>query len=110
MKKDLDIMIITTTLDDRQKLEDLCRTLVEKKLVACAQVSGPIKSLYWWKGTVEETEEWVGTMKTRIDLYKDVEEEIMRLHPYEIPEIVAHEILNVLPAYKEWVINETSRK
>jgi periplasmic divalent cation tolerance protein len=108
MEKDLEIISITITLDDRQKLEDICRVLVEKRLVACAQISGPIKSIYRWNGSLEETEEWVGIIKTRCNLYEEVEKEIVNLHPYEVPEIISGEIPYVLPSYKGWVISETN--
>jgi periplasmic divalent cation tolerance protein len=108
MKENPKIVSIMTTLDDKQTLENICRVLVEKKMVACAQVSGPIKSLYWWNGSLEETEEWVGTMKTRSELYQSVEEEIVRLHPYEVPEIMGEEIAHALPAYTQWVRSMTA--
>jgi periplasmic divalent cation tolerance protein len=47
-------------------------------------------------------------MKTRSELYSEVEKEIKTLHPYEVPEIVAVTARNLLPAYEKWVIDETS--
>jgi periplasmic divalent cation tolerance protein len=109
MDKELVAVTITTTLDDKRKLEEICKILVEKRLVACAQISGPIKSIYWWNGSLEETEEWMGTMKTTSDLYDEVEKEIVILHPYEVPEIVSTAIPYILPAYRQWIIAETKR-
>jgi periplasmic divalent cation tolerance protein len=110
MDREFVAITITTTLDDKQKLEQICRVLVEKRLAACAQISGPIKSIYWWNGVLEETEEWMGIMKTTSDLYDEVEKEIVNLHPYEVPEIVSSGISFILPAYRQWIKNETTGK
>ncbi len=102
------IISITTTTDNRGTLETMGRSLVARRLVACVQIIGPVKSIYWWKEKVEETEEWLMIMKTRKSLYAQVESEIRALHPYELPEIVSFETSALLPAYADWVRKETS--
>lgn len=99
---------VITSVDDKAALERIGRLLLERKLVACLQIVGPVKSVYWWKGRLEETEEWIGVMKTRRELYEAVEREIRALHPYEVPQIEAVEILSVLPAYEAWLNGETA--
>jgi periplasmic divalent cation tolerance protein len=101
------IISITITTDDREGLEKIGRHLLMMRLIACIQIVGPVKSLYWWKGAVEEANEWLGIMKSRKSLYDKVEAEVRRLHSYEVPEIAAIELSNVLPAYEEWVRTET---
>jgi periplasmic divalent cation tolerance protein len=73
------------------------------------QIVGPAKSTYWWKGTLEQAEEWIGIMKTRSDLYDEAERELKALHPYEVPEIMAVEAMSVSAAYEKWVVGETTR-
>ena len=101
------IITITTTTNSREALEKMGRHLLTERLIACIQVVGPIKSLYWWKGTIEETDEWLGIMKSRKSLYTKIEAEIRSLHAYEVPEIVATELSGALPAYDNWVRSET---
>ena len=101
------IINVITTADGREALERMGRSLLERRLVACLQVVGPIKSLYWWKGSIEEAEEWMAIMKTRGELYEQVEEEIRALHPYDVPEIMAVEAQRVSEAYGRWVAAET---
>ena len=103
-----DIIQIVTTLDDREAAERLGRYLVGERLVACCQIAGPIRSIYRWKGKVEEADEWYCVMKTRPSLYQSAQEAIKRLHPYEVPEIVAMTIDGALPEYAAWVEGETS--
>jgi periplasmic divalent cation tolerance protein len=101
------IIQITTTADNRSIIENIGRNLVEKRLIACAQILGPIQSVYRWKGNVEDTNEWLLLMKSKASLYPAIEEEIQRQHPYELPEIIAISIDKGLAGYMEWVANET---
>jgi len=101
---------IVTTAPEKEILDRIGRALLEKRLVACLQILGPIRSLYWWKGRLEEADEWLGIMKTRQDLYEEVEKEIKALHPYEVPQIEAFEAWAALPAYGRWVRDETGGK
>jgi periplasmic divalent cation tolerance protein len=102
------IVQVVTTGESRHVMEGIGRNLVEKRLVSCAQISGPITSTYWWKGKIETAEEWVCTVKTTARLYPKVETMIRDLHPYDIPEIIAMNVENTLPAYADWVRKETS--
>jgi periplasmic divalent cation tolerance protein len=104
----VDMINIITTTDSRETLEDMGRALLEKRLIACIQVVGPIRSMYWWKGRLQEAEEWMAIMKTRDELYDEVEKEIKSLHPYEVPEIEAVKADKTLDAYGRWVVDETS--
>ncbi len=98
---------IATTADKKDIIEKIGRDLVEKRLVACAQISGPIRSIYRWKGVVEDTEEWLLIMKSKASLYPRIEEEIRRQHPYELPEITATSIEGGLAGYIDWIMDET---
>ena len=101
---------VITTLDNRDALEKIGRFLLEKKLVACIQIVGPVRSVYWWKGRIEEAEEWMGIMKTRRELYPVVEREIKAVHPYEVPQIEAVEAAGVFGAYGRWLEDVTERR
>ncbi|MCX5816420.1 MAG: divalent-cation tolerance protein CutA [Proteobacteria bacterium] len=102
-----EIIKIIITADSKETAEKIGRDLVGRRLASCAQISGPIKSIYWWKGKIEAAEEWVCTLKSRKGLYKTIEREIRVLHPYELPQIIAIDIPHVLPEYADWIQNET---
>ena len=97
---------VFVTIDDKDKAHGMCRDVVEKRLAACAQVLGPIQSIYWWEGRVEDSPEWLCLMKSRKDLYGRIEETIKSCHPYDEPEILAVPIIAGSPGYLSW-INET---
>jgi periplasmic divalent cation tolerance protein len=98
---------VMTTIDKRETLEGIGRVLLEKRLVACIQIVGPIKSMYWWNGRIEEAEEWIGIMKTRSELFEELERTLKALHTYEVPEIITMEAKSVFPAYEKWIAAET---
>ena len=100
------IQLFTTT-ESRDDAEMISRAVVEKRLAACAQVLGPITSTYWWKEEIEKTEEWLCIMKSRRDLFHELEEAIKSIHPYEVPEIVAAPIVLGSSSYLEWLGQET---
>jgi periplasmic divalent cation tolerance protein len=94
---------IMTTTDTKEMAKKIAETLVEKKLAACVQISGPITSTYEWKGNIENEEEWYCVIKTRKRLYQKVEESIKTLHSYDVPEIIALPIVEGNQAYLDWI-------
>jgi periplasmic divalent cation tolerance protein len=94
---------VTTTLPDRDAAHRLGRRLVEERLAACAQVVGPVSSVYWWQGEVETAGEWYCHLKTTAARVPDLTTRIRELHPYETPEIIAVPVAEGDAAYLRWV-------
>jgi periplasmic divalent cation tolerance protein len=103
-------VLVQTTVESREKAEAIGRTLVEMRLAACAQVSGPVSSTYWWRGQLEVAEEWLCQLKTRPELATAVERAIRGLHPYQVPEIVVLPILSADADYLAWIQAETRQE
>jgi periplasmic divalent cation tolerance protein len=101
------IQVVTTTAR-REEAERIARELVERRLAACAQIAGPITSIYRWQGKVETDEEWQCWCKTREALFPQVEEAIRALHPYEVPEILAMPVAAGSQRYLAWLETETT--
>ncbi len=99
------LMVITTTdsVEDANRIAD---AVVKKRLVACAQVEGPMISTYWWEGKVEQGQEWKCSMKTSTALYSDLEAELTRVHTYDTPEIIAIPIVQGSREYLAWMADE----
>ena len=93
---------VVTTVANREDAHRLARTLVERKLAACAQIS-EIGSVYHWKGEVQHEPELRILFKTTDERYVLVESTIRELHPYELPAIHAFAFEHVYPAYAEWI-------
>ncbi len=96
------LQVITTTEmpDDARRI---ARTLVEKRLAACAQVIGPLHSTYWWQDKVEEAQEYLCLIKTRRDRFEQVAAAIRAVHPYEVPEILAVPVAAGSRDYLAWL-------
>jgi len=96
------IQVLTTT-ETKEEAEKIAQYLVEQKLAACMQITGPIASTYRWKGKVETACEWLCLIKTREELYDKVETAIKKLHSYETPEIIAIPIIKGSSEYLSWL-------
>jgi len=94
---------VTTTTETKEQAERIAQYLVETKLVACVQITGPITSIYRWKDKVENTKEWLCLIKTQDDLFNKVEAAIKKLHSYETPEIIAVPIVKGSKEYLNWI-------
>jgi periplasmic divalent cation tolerance protein len=98
---------VTTTTESRSDAESIADVLLDQRLAACVQIIGPIQSQYHWKGKREKSEEWLCLVKTRENLYKQVEEAIKNNHPYDVPEIIAVPIIAGSTEYLQWLEDET---
>ena len=100
---------VSTTTDKKEAAQKVARGVVEKRLAACAQIVGPITSSYWWKDNIEEEEEWLVVMKTRNDLYQELEKAIKDIHSYDVPEILALPVIAGNQAYLDWLDSEVKK-
>ncbi|ASU81567.1 divalent-cation tolerance protein CutA [Nocardiopsis gilva YIM 90087] len=100
---------VEMTTDDRASAVELARSVVERGLVACAQVGGPITSHYRWQGEVCADEEWMVVMKTSRDRLDDLTAHLVEAHSYDVPEIIAVPVEGGNPEYLDWVVAETRR-
>jgi periplasmic divalent cation tolerance protein len=98
-----DYLQVFCTTDDRREGEEIAQMLVERELAACAQITGPLTSIYRWEGAVERAEEWLLLAKTSVGRYQELEDVIVAAHSYEVPEIVAVPIERGSEAYLRWL-------
>ena len=98
-----DYIQIVTTTETEADAQTIATALVERRLAACVQILGPIISTYRWKSEVTTAREWQCVAKTRTALYDRVEEAIKKLHPYELPEILAVPIVAASEDYCHWI-------
>lgn len=103
-----DVIVVLTNLPDRAAALKLAQELVTKRLAACVNVLAECSSVYRWEGRIKSATEVPVLIKTRAQRYAEVEAEIRRLHPYELPEIVVVQVVRGLDEYLEWVAGETT--
>ena len=101
---------VVTAIAKRENAEKIANALVEKRLAACVQILGPIVSTYWWKDNIETAEEWLCVIKSKKDVYEELEKSIKEIHPYETPEIFALPVVAGSKDYLKWLSNEVKKK
>jgi len=101
-----DVIQVATTCGSQQEAEAIARPLIERRLAACVQISGPITSVYRWEGAVQTDQEWLCTAKTLQDKYPEVEAAIREAHSYDEPEILATPVVAGSAGYLQWVAGE----
>ena len=102
------IQVFTTT-DTKESARQISKRVLENNLAACAQIIGPISSIFWWKNNINEEEEWLIIIKTRKDLYEELEQAIRKVHKYEVPEILAIPVIAGAKSYLDWLDGEVMK-
>jgi len=102
-------LLVLTNLGDVDSARRIARELVERQLAACVNMLPGVQSVYRWQGVVEEESEITLLIKTTAARYAELEAAIRALHPYQLPEVIAVPIANGLPAYLDWVRQETKK-
>jgi periplasmic divalent cation tolerance protein len=99
----MNALIVITNAPDRAVAQKIAHALVEQKLAACVNILAECASVYRWQGKIETAGEVPLLIKTRADIYAEVEAAIKSLHPYELPEIVAVSVERGSSDYLEWL-------
>ncbi len=98
-----EFILVQTTSNESAVLEKIARQMVLERLAACVQISGPITSYFSWEGKIDSTPEWLCSIKTTRQAWRRVEQTILEMHNYDLPEIIALPILEGSTAYLEWL-------
>lgn len=102
-------LIVLNTCPAADSARRIAATLVERQLAACVTIINGVESVYEWQGKIESDTECLLVIKCSRDAYTALEQVLQALHPYELPEIVAVPIKAGLPAYLDWINNNSKR-
>lgn len=97
------VLLVLCTFPDADTAASVTKTVVEEKLVACGNIVPGVRSIYRWEGKVEDTAEVLVLFKTQSTAYARLEKRLLKLHPYDTPEILAFEAGAAAKAYAAWV-------
>jgi periplasmic divalent cation tolerance protein len=101
------VRAVFVTVPDMEVAERLAIRFVEARVAACANVVPGITSIYRWEGNVERAGEVLLILKTSDARLPDLLASAAELHPYDVPEILALEVLEGHEPYLAWVCRET---
>ncbi|MDO8927336.1 MAG: divalent-cation tolerance protein CutA [Sideroxyarcus sp.] len=105
-----EVIMVISNLPDRATAERIADALVTEGVAACVNILAGCTSVYRWEGKLNHTDEVPLLIKTTRAAYPRLEAALRKLHPYELPEIVALPVSAGLPDYLNWVRQETEPK
>lgn len=104
----MSILLAFATCPDEATARRIADTLVGEQLAACVNLLPGVQSVYRWQGKVERAGEVLILVKTTRQRFANLRERLLALHPYELPELIAVEIADGLPAYLDWIAAEST--
>jgi periplasmic divalent cation tolerance protein len=101
-----DKIVVLSTCDSEEQAKTLARHLVEHRLAACVNILPGVQSVYRWKDQIEESAEWLLVIKTRRDRFDALREALVKMHTYEVPEVIALPVVDGWEPYLAWLDRE----
>ncbi|MEE8167375.1 MAG: divalent-cation tolerance protein CutA [Candidatus Hydrothermarchaeales archaeon] len=105
---DISYVSIYITASNLAEAERIAEAVVKRRLAACANVVEKVKSIYWWKGTLERADESLLFLKTKREKVKEIICLVRQMHSYENPAILVLPILEGSEEYFKWMDEEIS--
>jgi len=96
-------VIVIVTTSSKQEAEKIAQHLLNQRLIACANIIGPVSSIFHWSGKTEHAEEYLMLLKSRKDLFEKLAETVKALHSYEVPEILVLPVVGGSEEYLDWL-------
>lgn len=103
------MIIVFITCKNKEEATTIAKSLLEKKLVACAKVTGDIHSMYFWppkSGKIETSSEVLLLCETVEEKWTEIEDEVAKLSSYDTPSLFSLPVSNVTLRYLSWLKNE----
>jgi len=102
-----DSIVVLITAPNEEVAATIAHDVLNSRLAACVNIIRGVRSIYLWQGKVEDEGEVLMVVKTRKELFRDLEERVKGLHPYTVPEIIALPIVAGSEGYLGWLSEET---
>ena len=103
------VVVAFSTFPTPEKAAEVVRALVSEQLAACGNLVGPVRSIYRWKGEVQDEAETLAILKTTRDRFEAMRARLVELHPYEVAEVIALPVEAGHAPYLAWVAAETTK-
>jgi periplasmic divalent cation tolerance protein len=101
---------VESTTESREEASRIANALVERRLAACVQIVGPIRSTFWWEGRVQDAEEFLLLCKVPGERLDEATALVEELHSYDVPEVLAFEVAHGSRSHLDWVAAETTEQ
>jgi periplasmic divalent cation tolerance protein len=108
MPRETNARVVLVTCGNRHEARKIAKAVVRDKLAACVNIiSAPVESIYRWKGKVARAKEFLLIIKTTTPKLPRLEKEVMRLHSYDVPELLVLSVAGGSRAYLDWLREST---
>lgn len=101
------VLVVLVNVPDAVVAEAIAEAIVQQRAAACVNILPAVRSVYRWEGKTEQATEVTLVIKTTQAAYTALESLVASMHPYDVPEIIALPVQAGLPAYLQWVADET---
>lgn len=99
----MEYCVIFCTVPNNEVGLDIANTLVAKQLAACVNIVPGLTSIYKWKGELCNDQEFLLIIKSKKNLFANIEEAIKKIHPYEVAEIISLPLISGSYEYLQWI-------
>ena len=93
--------LIYITCSTEEEAVKISKHLLEKRLIACSNIH-PIRSLYKWKGKLQDEKEYAIMAKTKEKNYEKIKNEVRKMQSYDVPCILKIDA-EANEEYEKWV-------
>jgi len=104
-----DKIVVLVTGSNTRECKKIAHRLIEKQLIACANLIPVIHSLYRWKGKIADEKECLMLLKSTRELFPAIRTEVEKLHSYSVPEVITLPIIDGAPNYLNWIAESVSQ-
>ena len=102
-------LIVFVTAPSEKKALEIAGRLLDLRLAACASISGPVRSVFRYKGEVCDEQEYMLIIKSAAENFERLSSAVSEIHGYDIPEIIGFPVTAAFPPYLDWLLGETAR-
>jgi periplasmic divalent cation tolerance protein len=102
MKTAGNFRIVLVTAPDLKTARRLARAALDARLVACVNLIPKLESHYWWQGKLERDSEVLMLLKATRRTLGELEQLILKLHPYDTAEFVVLPVKHASQRYLDW--------
>lgn len=99
--------MVLLTAPNADQAAELAHALVEARVAACVNIVPGLRSIYRWEGAVEDQAEVLMVVKTAADRFEALQQKVLALHPYEVPEVLRLDVAEGHLPYLDWVRDST---
>lgn len=101
-------MIVVLITSPKKAAKKIAKNLLRKRLCGCVNIVAGVDSLFLWQGKIDQAKESLLIVKTKDNLFKKLEKEVLAIHPYDLPEIIGFSLGRLSKPYKDWLDKELS--